>query len=118
MSLMLSKHYILFKNIFSFFYESEFTIISIIFGIFSILHGLLMVYRSIRDKQKREFIEALIVIVAGVILLSPEFNTMLTIPLISQIPELHHEIVSHLAIALVPIIILYLWDIFISRRTD
>ena len=77
-----------------------------------------MVFKSIKERNKREFIEALIVIAAGVVLLSPEFNTMLTIPLISSIPEVHHEIISHLAIALVPIILLYLWDIFISKRTD
>lgn len=46
MSLMLSKHYHFFERIFSFFYESEFAILSVIIGAYSILHGLYMLFKS------------------------------------------------------------------------
>jgi uncharacterized membrane protein HdeD (DUF308 family) len=85
MSLMLSKHYILFENIFSMFYNTNLSIISVVFGSFSVFHGLIMIFRSLKERSRREFIEAIIVIAAGAILLSPEFNTILVLPVVSLI---------------------------------
>lgn len=65
----------------------------------------------------REFVESVIVIACGVILLSPEFNTIFNIPFLSFMGHIHHEILSHLAIALVPIIIIYAIDI-VRGKTD
>lgn len=57
MSLMLSKKYTFFKNIFSVFYESGFSIISVIVGSFSILHGLYMLFKSFGKANKVEDIK-------------------------------------------------------------
>jgi len=46
MSLMLSKHYTFFNRIFSVFYETHFSIIPVVVGLFSILHGLYMLMKS------------------------------------------------------------------------
>lgn len=48
MSLMLSKNYQFFTRIFSFFYESEFSIASVAVGVFSILHGFYMLLKSFK----------------------------------------------------------------------
>jgi hypothetical protein len=66
----------------------------------------------------REFVEALIIIACGVILLSPEFNTLFSIPFISAIQHVPDELISHLAIALVPIIIVYAIDTIRINKTD
>ena len=55
----------------------------------------------------REIIEAIVVIACGVLLLSPEFNTIFQIPFIAFIAHVPDEVISHLAFGLVPIIILY-----------
>jgi hypothetical protein len=48
MSLMLSKHYHFFGMIFSVFYESEFSIISVVVGFFSLIHGFIMLLKSFK----------------------------------------------------------------------
>ncbi|MBN1792544.1 hypothetical protein JW826_02570 [Candidatus Woesearchaeota archaeon] len=60
----------------------------------------------------REFIESIIVIACGILLLSPAFNTFLEIPIISLIEEVPDVIIGHLAFGLVPIIILYIINMF------
>ena len=65
----------------------------------------------------RELIEAFVVIACGIILLSPEFNTIFEIPVISVIKYIPDDVISHLAFGLVPIIIIYLIDMF-RDRTD
>ena len=47
MSLMFSKHYEFFAEIFSFFYETEFSIISVIVGGFSVLHGIFILFKGV-----------------------------------------------------------------------
>ena len=68
--------------------------------------------------KSRELIEAIIVIMAGVILLSPEFNIIFDIPFLSFMETLPEWFVSHLAVALLPIIVLYFIDIFRRGATD
>lgn len=68
--------------------------------------------------KSRELIEAIIVIACGVILLSPEFNTIFYIPFLSFMENLPDWLVSHLAVALLPIIAIYFIDIFRKGKTD
>jgi Ca2+/Na+ antiporter len=65
-----------------------------------------------------ELVEALVVIACGVILLSPQFNVVFHIPFLSFMEHVPHDVISHLAIALVPIIIVYFFDMFKIGRTD
>lgn len=65
----------------------------------------------------REMIEALIVIACGVILLSPVFNTIFPVPFLSLMKDIPDDIISHLAIGLVPIIIVYFIDM-VRKKTD
>ena len=65
----------------------------------------------------REMVEALVVIACGVILLSPEFNTIFPIPYLSLMKDIPDDVISHLAIALVPIIIVYFIDM-VRKKTD
>ncbi len=66
----------------------------------------------------RELIEGLVVVGCGVILLSPAFNTVFSIPLLSFMTHIPDDIISHMAIALVPIILIYLIDMFKAGGTD
>ncbi len=63
----------------------------------------------------RETIESVIVICCGIILLSPAFNTIFEIPYISFIEHIPHDVISHLAFGLVPIILIYLIDAFRAK---
>ena len=54
MSLMSSKRYVFFENIFSVFYESGFSVICVIVGSFSILHGLYMLFKSFGSRRYQE----------------------------------------------------------------
>ena len=123
-SLMMSKHYIVFENIFSIFYESQFSIVAVGTGGFSIFHGLIMMFKGFMSKRSggeinlRELIESIIVIACGVILLSPEFNTIFHIPLLTFMEHIPDDVISHLAFGLVPIMLLYLIDMIRFDRTD
>lgn len=66
----------------------------------------------------KELIEGLVVIGCGVILLSPQFNTIFDIPFLAFMEHIPHDVISHMAIALVPIIIVYLIDMFRIGKTD
>lgn len=56
----------------------------------------------------RDFIDAGIVMACGVVLLSPEFNSFFSIPIVSLIEHIPTDVISHLAIGLVPLILIYL----------
>lgn len=56
----------------------------------------------------RELIDGGIVLACGAVLLSPEFNTFLSIPFISFIQNIPSDVISHLAIGLLPLILVYL----------
>lgn len=58
------------------------------------------------------FVESWIVIACGVLLLSPVFNNVFIIPYISIIDNVSDSIISHLAIALVPIIVVTTIELF------
>jgi len=68
--------------------------------------------------KARELVEAVIIIVCGLILLSPEFNTIFYVPFLSFMEALPEWFVSHLAVGLLPIIIVYSIDIFRKGKTD
>jgi uncharacterized membrane protein HdeD (DUF308 family) len=115
--LMLSKTYETFTKLFSFFYETPLSIISVLVGIFAIGHGVFMIVKSMKaHKWYREIIEGMIVIAAGFLLLSPEFNTLLNIPFLGFMHNANHEFISHMAIALVPIVIVYFFDVLLRRE--
>lgn len=56
----------------------------------------------------RELVESFVVMACGFVLLSPEFNTYLHIPVLDWIEHVPSDIISHLAVALLPIIIVYM----------
>lgn len=124
-SIMLSKHYTIFENIFSYIPHIIFGWLSFIFGIFSVLHSFYMLFHSFNGGgadgnhiNRREMIETVIVFASGVILLSPVFNTVIFISVISFMDHIHPEIISHLAFGLLPILLLYLIDMFRINGTD
>ena len=118
MCMMLSKHYHAFEVVFHYLYEGTFGWAAVILGGFSVVHGMYMVFKAFVNGQKirwREFIEAIIVIACGFVLLSPDFNSVLTISFLElHIPD---DVISHLAFGLVPIIVIYIIDI-IRGETD
>ena len=68
--------------------------------------------------EVRELIEGVVVVGCGIILLSPVFNSVFTIPFLSFMSHIPHDVISHMAIALVPIILIYLIDMFRMNKTD
>jgi hypothetical protein len=59
----------------------------------------------------RMFVESWIIIICGVLLLSPVFNSVFVIPIISLIESIPQLLIGHLAFALVPIIIVCLIEL-------
>ncbi len=68
--------------------------------------------------KTHELVEAVIIIACGLILLSPEFNTIFHVPFLSFMEALPEWLVSHLAVGLLPIIVVYSIDIVHKGRTD
>lgn len=60
----------------------------------------------------RMFIESWIIISCGLLLLSPVFNSMFIIPYISVVSNISNEIISHFAVALIPIILVSIIELF------
>ena len=116
MVLLLSKHYPVFKPLLSIFYKSQLSYVSVAVGIFALLHAVYMIIKGFGAKNVREIIEACIVVACGIILLSPEFNTVINIPIISSIKDINDEVISHLAWGLLPIVILYFVELFILNK--
>ena len=115
--LMLSKDVVSLSKL-SFFYETEFSLIAAIAGSFSVLHGLYMAFKSLIKFSAREGIETVIVLACGLILLSPAFNTAFKVPYLDFLGHVPHEVISHLAWGLVPIILVYFVDLFRKGKTD
>ena len=116
--LMLSKDIHILEEALSFFYETEFSLIAALAGAFSVLHGLYMAFESLKKFSAREAIETVIVISCGLILLSPAFNTAFKVPYLEFLGHLPHEVISHLAWGLLPIILVYFVDMFRKGHTD
>ncbi|MBU0615359.1 MAG: hypothetical protein KJ601_04665 [Nanoarchaeota archaeon] len=115
--LMLSKTYPFFSMLFSFLYKTHFSIISVIIGLFAVLHGAYMIFMSFKaHKWYREIVEGMIVVAAGLLLLSPEFNTVVQFSFLTFFSHLEDEFISHLAVALVPIVVVYFFDIILRRE--
>ena len=68
--------------------------------------------------KSRELVEAVVIILCGLILLSPQFNTIFHIPWLAFMENLPEWLVSHLAVGLMPIIIIYFIDIVRKGMTD
>lgn len=125
MIIMLSKHYTIFENLFSYLPYVVFGWCSFIFGLFSVLHSFYMLFHSFNKGNYggvkvnwREIIEAVVVFSSGIVLLSPVFNTVVFISVISFMNHIHHDVISHLAFGLLPILVLYLIDMFRVNGTD
>lgn len=59
----------------------------------------------------RMFVESWIIIICGILLLSPVFNSAFSFPIISLIENVPENVIGHLAFALVPIIIVCLIEL-------
>ena len=66
----------------------------------------------------RELLEGIIIIGCGLILLSPVFNTIFYIEYLAFFERIPEEFISHLGMGLVPIILVYLVDMFRFNGTD
>jgi len=116
MILMLSKSYPFFSDLFSFFYESSFSLVCVILGFYSILHGVALLISSlIIDRNWKIVFESIVLMLCGVLLISPIFNSFFVLPFLSGLKVIPEEIISHLAFALLPLIFLNIVWIFLRK---
>ena len=88
-------------------------LLSLVVSVFLILHALVLLFNAFSGElQVRILIEAVVVLVCAAVLLSPAFNTIIYVKFLSVFENVNKDIVSHLALGLLPIIIVSIVDIF------
>ncbi|MBT7903415.1 hypothetical protein HN587_06145 [Candidatus Woesearchaeota archaeon] len=107
--ILLSEHY----HFFDVFTPELKSLLSVIVAFFLIIHSLILLFSAFKEQVKvRILIEAIVVVACAALLLSPAFNDLFVIDFLNFFILVDKEVVSHLAVGLLPIIVVSIVDIF------
>ena len=109
MVIMLGHHY----QTFDIFSPDLKALVSLIVSAFLLLHAVILLFHVFQGEiQVRVLIESIVVALCAAVLLSPAFNTVVRIDILTIFENINKDVVSHLALGLLPIIIVSIVDIF------
>ncbi|MBT5021590.1 hypothetical protein HOK51_11135 [Candidatus Woesearchaeota archaeon] len=113
MVILLGEHY----KTFDLFMPDLKTLLAVIVSIFLITHALILFFHAFNNGIRvRILVESVVVVACAAILISPAFNTLFYINFLKVFEKVNKDMLSHLALGLVPIIIVSIFDIFRGER--